>query len=262
MSAKTEIPFNAKIAVAVGAAALVLFASAGASAGPPYLTDDPEPVPYRHWELYLAGQIAHEADGWSGTGPHVEVNYGAVADVQLHLIAPLAFSLPDKGAAQYGPGDIELGAKVRLVHETEWIPQVGTFPLIELPSGSEARGLGGGHVQLFLPIWIQKSFGPWTTYGGAGFWINPGAGNRDYGFFGWQAQRRLADALTIGAEVFHTTPKQDGESSETRFNIGMIVDLGETHHLLFSWGRGIPDLHRGQAYVAYQATFGPEEASH
>src|SRR5450432_350943 len=63
----------------------ILLASAAAQAGPPYVTDDPEPVDYRHWEVYLASQDAITSGGASGTAPHVEVNYGAVPDLQLHL---------------------------------------------------------------------------------------------------------------------------------------------------------------------------------
>jgi len=55
-------------------------------AGPPFVTDDPEPVAYQHWELYLASQHIEAADGWSGTAPHIELNYGVVTNVQLHLI--------------------------------------------------------------------------------------------------------------------------------------------------------------------------------
>ena len=47
-------------------------------AGPPFVTDDPEPVEYRHWEIYLASQHAKDKDGWSGTAPHFEVNYGVL----------------------------------------------------------------------------------------------------------------------------------------------------------------------------------------
>lgn len=48
-----------------------------AVAGPPYVTDDPEPAELHHWEVYLAtiDQWSRE-DGWSGTSPHIEVNYG------------------------------------------------------------------------------------------------------------------------------------------------------------------------------------------
>src|SRR5947208_2934500 len=47
--------------------------------------------------------------------------------------------------------------------------QVGTFPITILPTGAESRGLGAGHVRQFLPLWVQKSFGDWTTYGGGGY---------------------------------------------------------------------------------------------
>lgn len=62
------------------------------NAGPPFITDDPEPVEYRHAELYLASQFSYTGDGISGTGPLAEVNYGVIPDVQIHLIAPLAYA--------------------------------------------------------------------------------------------------------------------------------------------------------------------------
>jgi hypothetical protein len=51
-------------------------------AGPPFTTDDPEPVEYRHWEVYAASQHTKSAAGWSGTAPHFEVNYGAITNRQ------------------------------------------------------------------------------------------------------------------------------------------------------------------------------------
>ena len=68
---------------------LFLFAPAAVLAGPLYVTDDPEPVEYRHWEVYLASQLSHDVDSWSGTAPHIEVNYGAFPNFQPHVIAPL-----------------------------------------------------------------------------------------------------------------------------------------------------------------------------
>src|ERR1700728_2184537 len=78
-------------------------------AGPPFVTDDPEPVDYQHWEFYVASQDSKLEGDWSGTAPHIEVNYGAVADLQLHLIAPMAYDSPPEGAGHYGVGDVELG---------------------------------------------------------------------------------------------------------------------------------------------------------
>ena len=78
-------------------------------AGPPFTTDDPEPVEYQHWELYVASQIARDKNGWSGTSPHVEVNYGALPNLQLHLIAPVSFFAPFREPPRFGYGDTEIG---------------------------------------------------------------------------------------------------------------------------------------------------------
>ena len=145
-------------------AALAVLGIAGtARSGPPFVIDDPEPVDYHHWEFYVASQDAKMGGDWSGTGPHLELNYGVVPDVQLHLIVPLAYDVPPEGSAHYGPGDAEIGVKYRFIQETNHLPQVGVFPLLELPAGSAQDNLGNGHLQAFLPVWLQKSWGSWTA---------------------------------------------------------------------------------------------------
>jgi hypothetical protein len=231
-------------------------------AGPPYATDDPEPVEYRHWEVYLASQHFHDKVGWSGTAPHFEVNYGVIQNVQLHLLTPMTYVAPAASKREYGYGDTELGVKLRFIQEGSWTPQVGTFPFLEVPTGSHDRGLGNGKAQVYLPLWLQKSFGNWTTYGGAGYWVNPGEPgdmNRNWWYMGWELERRLFRALSMGAEVFHSTPKTEGGPQETRFNVGAVVDFTDMHHLLLSAGRGFQGPNVFQGYAAYQLTFGPEK---
>ena len=231
-------------------------------AGPPFTTDDPEPVEYRHWEVYVASQITRDKDGWSGTSPHLEVNYGALPNVQLHLIAPVAFVAPFHEAARFGYGDTELGVKYRFIEETDYRPQIGAFPLVEVPTGQQERGLGSGHAQVFLPLWLQKSFEPWTTYGGAGYWINPGKGNHNWWFAGWLLQRELTEGFTVGTEFFHETPSEKDGRSDTKFNIGAIYDFSDFYHLLLSAGHTVQGPNEFQAYVALQLTFGPNKAAH
>ena len=240
---------------------LAAFAPPDAWAGPPFVTDDPEPVEFRHWEIYIASQWAHDRQGTSGTLPHVEVNYGVIPDVQLHIITPIAYSAPHGGPAQYGLGDMELGIKYRFIHEDDkgWIPQIGAFPLVDLPTGDSSRGRGEGHASIFLPIWMQKSSGQWTTYGGGGYWYHPGEGNRSYWFVGWLLQRDFSKTLTLGAEIFDTSPKAKGEGEETGFNIGGLLNLSEEHHILFSAGHDIRGPNAFLAYLAFQWTFGPKE---
>ncbi len=227
-----------------------------AIAGPPFITDDPEPVEFHHWEFYFASQSAHDAGGWAGTLPHFEVNYGAIKNLQLHIILPLAYAFPSHSARQYGFGDTEIGAKYRFIDETNSVPQIGSFPLIELPTGSESRGLGSGRVQTFLPLWIQKSIGSWLTYGGVGYWLNPGTGNRNWTFVGWEIQNQIRDNIAVGVEVFHNSPQEEGANAETRFNIGAMIDFSETQNLLLSAGSALNNAGGVQAYLAYQLTLG------
>jgi len=231
-----------------------LLVSATGYAGPPYVTDDPEPVEYGHWEFYLSSQHLVTRTAASGTAPHFEVNYGALPGLQLHLIAPLAYAHSNGGRTFYGAGDLELGAKLRFIEESETRPMVGTFPQFEVPVGAAAKGLGTGHLHVLLPLWLQKSVGPWTTYGGVGYWLNPGGGNRNYWYGGWLLQRRVSDLAALGTELFYTTPDQTGGGANVRFNVGLMLDLTEHHHVLFSAGRGLVGESVFQGYAAYQLT--------
>ncbi len=237
-------------------AALAAMVVGAASAGPPFVTDDPEPVDYQHWEFYTFSTGTHATGDTSGWLPAFEYNYGILPDVHLHIIAPLAFDAPSDGKPQFGLGYTELGVKWRFVEEDKngAMPQVGTFPLVELPTGNPAGTLGTA----FLPLWLQKSFGPWTTYGGGGYWINRVApDDRDYWFFGWLLQRKITDQLTLGGEIFHqTSSKVDGVPS-TSFNVGGSYDLDEHNHLLFSAGRGLQNAAASNLfswYIGYQIT--------
>ncbi len=235
-----------------------LCCSLTALAGPPFATDDPEPIDYQHWEFYVASQHAKTSDGWSGTAPHLELNYGVVSNVMLHLITPMVYDAPSDGDTHYGYGDTELGVKYRFIQETEHVPQFGIFPLLEIPTGNLSEGLGSGHVEAFLPLWLQKSFGDWTLYGGGGYGINPGAGNEDWGFVGMVVQRQITDNFLLGAEIYHRTTMESGGRDDTAFNIGTVIDFTGHQHLLFSAGSSIDGPTDFQTYIAWQFTFGPE----
>jgi hypothetical protein len=227
-------------------------------AGPPFLTDDPEPVELHHYELYIATMQTLTSSGRTGTGPQIEFNYGAVPDVQLHVIAPLAFAEPAGGTRSYGYGDTELGVKYRFLQESENVPMVGIFPIYLAPTGSADRGLGNGSYQIFLPVWLQKSWDKWSSYGGSGYWINHAAGAKNNWFLGWQLQRELSEQWTIGAEVFHRTAQAVGEGASSGFNIGGGFNPNEHHHVLFSLGKGLQNAdatNTFSSYLAYQLTY-------
>ncbi len=234
---------------------LVLLLTARAVAGPPFLTDDPEPVEYHHWEAYLFSTLDKADQSNYIQGPAVEVNTGAAPNLQLHLIVPAAFSSMSHGPSGFGIGDVELGAKYRFIQEKGHHPQVGTFPMLELPTGNAKLGLGNGRVWGKLPLWIQKSWGPWTSYGGGGCVLNRAAGMRDYPFAGWLVQRELNKRLTLGSEIFAQGAVQTGGRSATIINSGGFYNFTPNFSLLFTAGHTVAGESHAVAYLGLYWTW-------
>ena len=246
------------------------FASATgvAFAGPPFQTDDPDPVAYRHFEMYafeLSDGTGKNAGGTVLEVPSYEVNYGVVPNVQLHLVVPLtAVFPPDNGPVNYGIGDTELGAKVRFIKETKQLPEIGIFPFFEFPSGNADKGLGVGKTWYRMPLWLQKSWGPdgsqWTTYGGGGETITPQDGYKNFPFAGWLVQRQLKKKITLGAELYGHGAEGEAATStraSTMLDIGGIYEFKEGFDLLFAAGRSVYGQPETYTYLSLYWTWGP-----
>jgi hypothetical protein len=226
-------------------------------AGPPFRTDDPIPIEYLHGEIYLFSTGTHEAGGTNGVGPAVEFNYGILPDTQFHIVAPMAYNAPEGESSHFGYGDTELGVKYRFVHQTSTLPDIGVFPLVELPTGDRGNGLGNGEAQYFLPVWLQKDFGKWTTYGGGGYWINPGSGNKNYWFTGILLQYSFFENFYLGGEIFYKSADTvDGEES-SGFNLGGSIPLVANFQVLFSAGSGLTNSSSNEFsyYIALYRSF-------
>src|SRR6202051_3715873 len=77
---------------------VILLLAAGqhlwAQAGPPFQTDDPTPVDYGHYEFYVFGTVDGTPVELAPVGPALELNWGAVPNVQLHTILPWGGVVP------------------------------------------------------------------------------------------------------------------------------------------------------------------------
>lgn len=207
-----------------------------AFAGPPFLTDDPEPVPLHHYEAYLFGTVDSSGGETFSQVPAFEFNVGAAPNLQLHMVVPGADLSPE---GNFGIGDIELGAKYRFLTEKGKRPEIGAFPLIEIPSGNSQLGLGNGQVWARLPVWIQKTKGPWTTYGGVGYELNHAPGNKDSLFSGWLLQKQLAKWITLGGEIFYQSAQTVGARQTTFLDGGGYYYFTPDLQLLFMGGHTV-----------------------
>jgi len=229
-------------------------------AGPPFATDDPEPPELGHWEIFLGATALQVQDDFSATAPFLAVNWGGLPDVQFSLTAPVAFNSPTGFNSAYGMGDTQLSVKYRFLHETEGMPQAAFFPQVNLPTGDAGKGLGEGQYPIYLPLWFQKSWGPWCSFGGGGYWINPGSGNKNWVFLGWALQRDLSPLVTLGGEIFYHGASASGQIDNMGFNIGGNLNFDPVNHLVFSAGRDLfQPGNQLTAFLAYRWTFPGDE---
>jgi hypothetical protein len=217
-------------------------------AGPPFGTDDPETVIFKHWEYYISSINMYQSGVWSGTLPHFELNYGLVPNVQVHLELPMNYDYARQRGFNYGYANTELGIKYRFIQETGRSPQIGTFPIIEIPT-IRNNEFNNRKAKIMLPLWVQKSWGKLTTYGGAGYWINPGTNNKNWIFSGWEIQYDISTTLTLGGEVYYHSADAENNKSETGFNLGGFVNFTEKFHLIFSIGHSLTNDRLFNSYI-------------
>lgn len=241
--------------------------------GPPYQTDDPVPVDLHHYEFYIFGGMDGTTAEIDSTGPAVEFNWGAIPRVQLHAVLPLGVIAPSNnpvylpggaGPGAFGLTDMELGAKIAYIKESKYIPQIGTFTMFEMPTGSSTSGLGVGKVWYKLPLWLQKNVGRWTLDGGAGYQVVPQTGYRNFPYTGWLVKRTVNKRLELGAEVF-AHGREGFAAAQTQAST--MIDLGGyyhfTHHpgeqFLFAYGHSVAGQTENYAYLGMYWTWGREE---
>ena len=217
-------------------------------AGPPFLTDDPQPVDFKHWEFYISSVNTRQQKDWSGTSPHIEVNYGIVPDVQIHLLLPVNYHYVQHEYTHFGYANTEFGIKYRFIQESDDSPQIGTFPIIEISTINNSE-FGNGYTQIYLPIWMQKSWGKYTTYGGAGYWINPGINNKNWIFAGWEVQYDFSTMITLGGELYYHTADANDSRSVTGFNMGGSINFSSKTHFIFSLGRNVAHQNFFSSYI-------------
>jgi hypothetical protein len=225
-------------------------AVAPAVAGPPFVSDDPEPTEKGHWEIYAFAGGSHVPGEIAG-GAGFDINYGGAKDLQLTAVLPLNYQIGADGAA--GLGNIELAAKYKFLHQSEGslIPDIAFFPRAFVPTAG--RRFGAGRLSILLPLWAQKEFGKWSVFGGGGYDINPGLGQRSFWVTGIGLQRAVNDRFSLGAEVYRQTADADDAHRFAAVNVGGLYRLSDHWSLIGSAGPGIDHARYQGRYVFYAA---------
>jgi hypothetical protein len=208
-------------------------AAVPAVAGPPYLTDDPVPTDTGHWEIYTftsgegRGSTLDDDAGF-------DLNYGPVKDVQLTATLPLSFSHDPLEGWRSGSGDVEVAVKCRVIRNERSGFSAAIFPRAILPTASRSPG---EKTRLLLPVWLEEDLpGGTSIFGGGGYEVNPGLGNRNFWQAGAAVTQDVSKKVSVGAEITRQGPDSVGGTPQTRAGAGAIVQLSKHYALLFSAG--------------------------
>lgn len=231
-------------------ALLSLIAPSVVWAGPPFLTDDPEPTETGHWEIY-GPLIEGDGKGIDFQGSvGAELNYGAAPGVQVTVGLPLGYS-HDATGMKWGAADVAVSVKYRFYHDEDAGIQIAAFPGLTLPTAS--NGMGNGKVTGLLPVWFQKDSGSWSAFGGGGYAINPGDGNRNYWTGGIAVSRQVTSKLLIGIEADRQGADTINGKGSTSMGIGAIYQLQAPFRLLASGGPTFKDGGGAAGFHAFLA---------
>lgn len=240
--------------------------------GPPYQTDDPTPVDYKHFEAYIFGGVSGTPVAYGTLGPAFEFNWGAIPRVQLHVILPFGGSFPTnnpiyapsgEGPQTFGLTDMEFGVKLAIIKQTKYCPQIGTFTMMEIPTGSFVRGLGEGKTWYKLPVWLEKDIGPWTLDGGMGYALVRQVDFRDFLYGGFLVKREITKKLDFGVEVF-SHAREGPAAPQTQSST--LLDGGGYYHFkreglqfLFAYGHSVTGQTENYAYLGLYYTWGKDD---
>jgi hypothetical protein len=215
-------------------------------AGPPYVTDDPQPTDTGHWEIYTFATGAGTPGVVAGESG-LDINYGGAKDLQLTAVIPAAFEND-----RVGFGDIELAAKYKFIHQQPggWLPDVAVFPRVFLATGTKFTPERPG---FFLPVWAEKDFGPWSVFGGGGLQFNPGAGEKNFWQSGLVVSRSFGERFSLGVEAYHQTAQDVDSKDFTGVNVGATYKLTRHWTLMASGGPGVQNAREGGQYDFYAA---------
>jgi len=223
--------------------AVIYFFPKSAFAAAPFISDDADVLASQHFQLFIYSKIYSKSYSSDLGLPTIELDYGLIKNIEIDLTTQISTNIPTSGNSTIGLGDSEIKLKYKIIKETINYPEISIEPTLELPTGNAERNLGNGKTWYQLPLWIEKSWNSWTTYGGGGYAINSAPDAKNYFFGGWVLQKNFSYPLAIGLELYTqgATAKHNisDSGSYTLVDIGATYNLNSYTTLLFSVGHNV-----------------------
>ncbi len=205
--------------------------------GPPYQTDDPEPPITHDWEINIPFTMEKSSDG-SLNGEWVTIDAAYAYDdwTQISVILAAPYAHAKEFGTRSSFGDIELQYGRRFGTDAQG-GYFGVCPQITLPTGRRAYSLGAGRITADFPVLYQKNITRLSIYTDLRYRLYGGDDGKSYWFWGVAGENDLSERLTIGAEIFATSPTSYGGTYASGFNVGFDISVSRAYAFLISAGR-------------------------
>jgi hypothetical protein len=204
--------------------ALLSALPAAASVAHPLVSDDTGTVGGGHWQYELNME---QTSTQPGTGRqqlwNTSLTYGAADTLDLYANVPYTHLQQPAGPRDSGPGDMEIGAKWRLVEDGAY--SLGLKPRLTLPTGSSAKGLGNGRPGGGALLLAEYNRDGLTAILNAGaLWQPNDQGNRS---LVWQASAAalyaLRPTLQVAAEIGASRNPEHGHADNPAYAIVGVI---------------------------------------
>jgi hypothetical protein len=236
-----------------------LLGAAGAQAGPPLLTDDPDTPGPNHWEINAGGTAIYGSHEWNSGTPIFDINYGVGEHIQLKYQVQAIELVREHGGLLVGLSNSLAGVKWRFLDQTNssWL-EISTYPQLEFvyPGSYGRRNLADRGDNVLLPFEVEHIFKKVTVYAESGYLWNEHVPREAW--YGVAGEYELTEKFSLMGE-FYGGFDRNFEDKALTCNLGFKQVLTEHVALIGSAGRGIfGPVDRAppfMSYLALQLTF-------
>jgi len=222
-----------------------------------FFVDSPIPLPCDRVTLSFYSDLSQKKTGSIVRTPAMKGSIGISRDFQLYSNFPVVLHAPKHGADHYEYGDVGLGFKYRLLHETHNLPTISFYPKLVFPSGDKQKGLGNGTWAGRFPLWLQKKWGDWSITTGGGVYINPAKNKHNHPLGGLLVQYQITKYFMLGNEFYGEGKKSSSEKARFSFNFGGSYFFNSSYFLTFSAGNSLAGPQRFTSFLGFGIAWGP-----
>lgn len=148
--------------VRVALALILFFQTLTAYAGPPFITDDPSPVDYKHINVFLYTNYVNSPANRDLFLPGIEVDYGLAPRLEIDLLLSYDWhrNYTEPHRSTSGVGDSQISLKYEIWHETPTFPQVAFAPGYFFQQAASKSASAMAEVGYCCPFGYKKQQAP------------------------------------------------------------------------------------------------------